>query len=157
MNLAVAFYNMAAMWLFQLDVYPSWSGIPTADFGPAQNTHLLAVAAAVFPPALAATVFATILVVTRPRTYPAGLLRAGLVLQTVTWALTAFVFGPWQGRLTEGGASVDVAPRALGPANEHAYHAFVYTHWVRVALVTAYAALAWWLAVRTVAPKSSRA
>jgi hypothetical protein len=149
LNLAFAFYDAAMMWLLQLDVYPSWRFVPTADFGPAESQHFLAIALAVFPIAVMTTAIAVYLLVKRPTFLPAQLAVTGAVVQAVQWALTAFLYGPWQGLLTEPGNSLVSPERTVGPANASIYHALLLGHWVRVALVTGYAGLAWWIASST--------
>ena len=153
LNLALAFYNAAMIWLFQLDIYPSWSFVPTSDFVSAEGQHLLATSLSVFPAAVAATVVSVLFVVRRPMVIDVARVRIGAVLQVLSWLLTAFVFGPWQGRLTEPvSAAKDQLARALGPANDALYHTMMIAHWGRVAVVSAYAMLAWSIAAHALVP-----
>jgi hypothetical protein len=134
------------MWLLQIDVYPSWRYVPTVDFGPAQSLHFLAVCLGVFPFAVATTVISIMFLVRRPTFLPLRAVQVGAAIQALTWVLTALVYGPLQGKLTEPVDALTNPARTLGPANPSVYQALLFGHWGRVLLVTAYAVLAWWLA-----------
>ena len=139
LNVAFAFYDAAMMWLLQLDVYPSWRFMPTADFGPAESAHFLAVLLSIFPIAVATTVVSVRLLVKRPTFVPARMATTGDSFKT------------------RGKLAVVSPERTLGPANAGIYHALLLAHWLRVAIVTGYAAVAWWLSAQAlVRPVRSR-
>ena len=145
-NLAVAFYNVAVIWLMQLDIFPTWRFIPTSEFGRVQGQHFWRLFLVVFPKAGLAIVLAFLLYRLRPPGLPSQALKLGVVIQISLWLLTALLWGRWQGQIALPGS--EPVP-VLGPANYALYQKMLSTHWVRVALITAYGALSFWLAVRT--------
>ncbi len=144
-TLAVSWYNVAVIWLMQILIYPSWAFIPTADFGHAQGYHFVRLFIVVFPQAALATLGALALLRWRPPGIPKAALWLGLGIQLSLWLLTALLWGRWQGQIALG----DAPPGSLGPANVELYHLLVTTHWLRVALITAYGILVFWMAYRS--------
>lgn len=151
-NLAVSAYNVAVIWLMQVIIYPSWPFVPTAAFPDAQGVHFWRLFIVVFPQAALATALAVLLLRRRPPGASVVALRLGLVVQVALWVLTAALWGRWQGEIAfaQGGAG-----DGFGPANARLYDLLVDTHWLRVALITAYMALAIWLARTTLTPRTS--
>lgn len=144
-TLAVSWYNVAVIWLMQILIYPSWAFIPTADFGQAQGDHFVRLFIVVFPQATLATISALALLRWRPPGIPRAALWLGLGIQLSLWLLTALLWGRWQGQIALG----DAPPGSLGPANVELYHLLVATHWLRVALITSYGILVFWMVYRS--------
>ncbi|WP_219974702.1 hypothetical protein [Rubrobacter xylanophilus] len=147
-NVIVASYNLAVIWLMQLDVFYTWRYIPTHLFGKAQGEHFWNLFITVFPQAIAALVIAVWLLKARPESMSANLLRFGAGIQVLIWLLTALLWGRWQGQIAIPTSTSSA--QALGPANWQLYQTLLHTHWIRVSLITAYWMLAVWLAWRTI-------
>lgn len=147
-NLALSFYNLAVIWLMQMDVFYTWRYIPTELFGQVQGEHFRKLFITVFPQAILTTLISGLLLKRRPEYVPKFPLVFGLVLQLLVWLLTALMWGRWQGEiaLTISSAGNNYT---LGPANYKLYQLLVNTHWIRVGIITAYAILSAWLAGRT--------
>jgi hypothetical protein len=146
-NLALSFYNLAVIWLMQLDVFYTWRYIPTDLFGQAQGEHFWKLFITVFPQAILTTLISGLLLKRRPVGVPAFPLVLGFGLQLLVWLLTAMMWGRWQGQIAVGLSSG--TGRSLGPANYALYQILMDTHWIRVGIITAYAVLAVWLAKKT--------
>lgn len=144
-TLAVSWYNVAVIWLMQVLIYPSWAFIPTTDFGRVQGYHFVRLFIVVFPQAAIATLFSIALLRWRPPGVPAAALWLGVGIQVCLWLFTALLWGRWQGQIALG----DAWPGRLGPANTGLYRLLVMTHWIRVALITAYGILTFWMAYRS--------
>lgn len=153
-NLALSFYNVAIIWVMQLDVFYTWRYIPSELVGQAQGEHFGKLFITVFPQAVLATLISGVLLTRRPPGIPKSPLVFGFGLQMLVWLLTALLWGRWQ-------AQIAVAPSGgtqplLGPANYERYQVLIETHWIRVGMITAYAILAAWLASRTFLSRSHR-
>lgn len=71
-NVIVASYNLAVIWLVQLDVFYTWRYIPTEVFGQVQGEHFWRLFIIVFPQAIAAFVIAVWLLRVRPESISAA-------------------------------------------------------------------------------------
>jgi hypothetical protein len=143
-NLVVSWYNVAVIWLMQVMIYPSWALARTADFGDLQGFHFWRLFSVVFPQAGLSVLGAVAMLRWRPPRVSVRAVWLGISLQVAAWALTAAFWGRWQARI-----ALPVPDRslpAIGPANRDLYHTLLTTHWVRVALLTAYGALLFWMA-----------
>ncbi|HEX6971518.1 MAG TPA: hypothetical protein VF234_04815 [Limnochordia bacterium] len=138
-NLAVSWYNVAVIWLMQLDIYPSWAYVPSEIFGRLQGMHFYQLFLTVYPQAILATVLSFVMLRRRPTGVARPLLVSGVVIQCSLWLLTALLWGRWQGQIA---LPTSTPTPALGPANTALYETLVQTHWLRVALITAYALIA---------------
>jgi hypothetical protein len=135
-NLAVGFYNVGLIWLTQVVCYPLWGHVGKAEFSQYHLAWWHGIWGVCFVPAGLAVLGAMAMLWLRPPGVPASAVRLGLALQAATWVLTALWWAPLQMRIEEGGFSVPV------------FRLLLETHWGRVALVTAYGFLLFWMAAR---------
>ena len=139
--LAVSFYNVGLIWLTQVSSYRLWPYVGPAEFEAyhgawwrsIQPVLILAGGLAVLSP-LAMPRW-------RPPRVPLWAVWLGIVLQATVWALTAVFWAPLQARLVQ----VWLPDGTLNPD----FDLLLNTHWMRVALVTGYGALLFWMAARS--------
>lgn len=153
-NLALSFYNLAVIWLMQLDVFYTWRYIPTELFGQVQGEHFWKLFITVFPQAILTTLISGLLLKSRPVDVPTFPLVLGFGLQLLVWLLTAIMWGRWQGQIAI--VPPHEVPPTIGPANYRLYQVLINTHWIRVAIITAYAVLAAWLCQESISFSSTR-
>lgn len=143
-NLALSFYNLAVIWIMQMDIFYTWRYIPTELFGQVQGEHFWKLFITVFPQAILTTLISGLLLKRRPEYVPKFPLVFGLLLQLLVWLLTALMWGRWQGEIALMTSSI---VNKLGPANYELYELLINTHWIRVIIITTYAILASWIAM----------
>lgn len=143
LTLIVSFYNVGVIWMVQVS-YRLWAFVGSADFEPyhaAWWSGLSGIQPIVFPGAGLATLGALAMLGWRPATIPSWMVWCGIAIQAIIWSLTALLWAPWQARLhTE---QVHLVDGSLNPV----YVWLVTTHWLRVALITAYGVLVLWMTV----------
>jgi hypothetical protein len=124
-------YGAGQVWLVQLSSYPLWRFVGTAEFRAYHLAWWRSIWGVVLAPAGLASVGAVLMIWLRPpRVAPVEIwvgvgLQAALVLGTAAW------WGPLMARL-------ETPSGALDPER---YRALMNTHWIRVAIITAYALL----------------
>lgn len=139
-NLAVAFYLVGAIWAIEVDIFRSWKLVSAADFPVVQEVHWRKLPYWVFAPLALALAGSITLIWYHPAGSPAWAIWGNLGCQIVSHALTAAFWGRWQAKLSKDSAG----PRSIYLAK------ILATHWVRTALINAYAffMLAWAIKVR---------
>jgi hypothetical protein len=135
--LAVGFYNAGQIWLTQVVCYPLWGYVGRAEFPVYHVVWWHSIWGVCLGPAGLAALGTVAMLWLRPPGVPAGAVWLGLGLQAATWILTALWWAPMQARMADGGFSVPT------------FHLLLSTHWLRVALVTAYALLLFWMTMRS--------
>jgi hypothetical protein len=153
-NVIVSFYNLAVIWLMQLDVFYSWRYIPSEVFevfevfGKMQGEHFWSLFVTVFPQAIVALVLSFLLIQYRHPVISLKCLWLGALLQILIWLLSAVFWGRWQGQIAIPLHSV--VTHSLGPANFELYQTLMKTHWLRVLLIPAYWILAVWIGLKSI-------
>jgi hypothetical protein len=136
-NLALAFYSVGTVWLVQLSSYPLWRHVGLKEF---HNYHLAwwhSIWLPVLFPAFLAFAGAVAALWLRPPHVPAWAVWLGVLLQGAWVMGTAIWWGP---RMAQIG-------RTLGEFPADLFQGLLRTHWLRVAFITAYALLVFWMAL----------
>lgn len=133
--LAVAWYNVAVIWVMEVETFRSWPLMEKASFQRVRAAHWRALPGLVFIP-LGATFFGIIaLIWFHPVGTPMWMIWTGLALQLAAWVLTALFWGRWQARITYD----DIGP------SDPLVSRLITTHWVRTLLLTLYGVLISWM------------
>jgi hypothetical protein len=135
LNVAIAFYNVGMVLACHLDIYPTWGLIGLKEFPIVHQAHWKKLPYWVFLPWGLEIAGATALVWYHPATSPAWAIYGGAACVWLSLILTMAMWGPWQGKLAQD---------PLGPESPLLAR-ILETHWIRVALLVAYAliVLAW--------------
>jgi len=142
LNLALAFYNAGTIWAHEVDIFRSWKLVDARTFPAVQSAHWRKLPYWVFVPVGLSLAGSVALIWYHPEGSPAWCIWGNLSFLVLSDALTAALWGPWQAKLSKD---------SRGP--ESPYLAKILkTHWLRTALINAYAfiLLAW--AVISVTP-----
>jgi hypothetical protein len=140
LTLAAAFYDVGTIWMVQLG-YWLWPHVAPADFGHYHGAWAVGILPVIFPAAGVAFAGSIAMLRWRPLGVPAWAVWLGATLQVVAWGLTAVLWGPIQ-------ANLHFATLPDGSLNPQFVLLFD-THWLRVALHTAYGALLFWMAAQS--------
>jgi hypothetical protein len=139
MTSALSLYGLGNVWLVQLACYRLWLHVGEREAFAYHNAWWHSIWGVLFIPAGVVFLGSFALLRLRPAGVTRGAARAGLTFQLLTYGLTAVWWGPLMARLVtpETGLSL------------HLYHLLMTTHWVRVALVSAYAGTCCYMLVRS--------
>lgn len=141
MTFGLSLYGVGNVWLVQLLCYGLW---PYVGRRGAYAYHIFwwhSIWGALFIPAGVVFLGSIAMLRVRPVGVSRGIARTGFMLLLITYLLTATWWGPLMARLVtpEGGLSLGL------------YHLLMTTHWLRVALITAYGAASCWMLVESAA------
>lgn len=125
------FYGAGQIWMVQLLCYRVWPSISKTSFYGYHIAWWHSIWTVIFIPAGLVLIGAVSMMWLRPPHTSTRLLWAGLGIQALLYLLTAVWWGPLMSRLA-------TAENGLILAN---YHLLMTTHWLRVAIVSAYAAV----------------
>jgi len=136
---ALSCYGAGQIWLVQLSSYPLWAYVGENEFRAYHAAWWRGIWGVILAPATLLTAAAIAMLwlrapgVPRWATWLGCALQAALVLGTATW------WGPLMARLEkpDGGLSPE------------RYRLLMSTHWLRVAIVTAYCVLALWMFIQS--------
>lgn len=128
---ALSLYGVGQVWLVQLSSYRLWSFVGQREF---QAYHLAwwhSIWGVVLAPAVLVSIGAVLMLWWRAPNVPKWATWLGVSLQLALILGTALWWGPLMARLEapDGGLSLQ------------RYELLIATHWLRVAIITAYAAL----------------
>jgi hypothetical protein len=129
LNLALGFYNVGTIWAHEVDIFRSWRLVDAKDFHHVQSVHWKKLPYWVLTPVVGALLGSVALVWYHPIGSPPWAIWATLLCLGLSFALTALFWGRWQSRL----AKDDRGPHSPYLAK------ILHTHWVRTALINAYA------------------
>jgi len=134
---------VGSIWIVDPLIYPSWPMIGPVEVDAVRAEHWHRLPGVVFLPAGLALAVAVAMVRLRPPGVPGRAVRLGLALQVAASLVTAVWFAPLQARMStpEGGLS--------GPV----FRQLATTHRVRVAIITAYGALTFWMVAKGAWPE----
>ena len=134
-NMALAFYLVGAIWAHEVDIFRSWKLVDVKDFHSVQRAHWRKLSYWIFAPLGLAFVGSVGLVWFHPKGSPSWAIKGNLALLSSSFLLTAIFWGRWQAKLSKDSAG----PQSIYLAR------ILRTHWVRTALISAYAfvILAW--------------
>ena len=139
---AFGFYGVGQIWLAQSLCYRLWPLVGKATFFAYQTTWWHSIWFVIFVPSGLAFFAALALPWLRPPSVNISLLWTGLGVQVLLYVLTAIWWGPLMSRMS-------TPEQGLSPDN---YHLLMTTHWLRVAIVTAYGLVALWTLVQSADP-----
>ncbi len=137
-NLALTFCGVGQVWLVQLSSYTLWADVGPAEFPAYHIAWWHSIWGVLFIPAGLVVLCTVAMFWLRPPGVPTWAVWLGIALQFLIYGLTAVWWAPLMARL-EG---------TSGPVYGPMYHLLMVTHWGRVALITAYGLLQFWLAAR---------
>jgi hypothetical protein len=129
LNLALAFYNVGTIWAHEVDIFRTWRLIGRAEFHRVQAVHWKKLPYWVLLPVALALAGSIALLWFHPAGMPKPALWVAVLCQLASLALTAALWGRWQAKLSqdERGSDSPYLDRILR------------THWLRTALINAYA------------------
>lgn len=124
-------YGAGQVWLVQLSSYPLWRFVGATEFRAYHLAWWRSIWGVVLAPAGLTWLGAMLMIWLRPPQVRPGEIWLGVALQAALALGTAAWWGPLMARLETEGGGLDL----------QRYRALTSTHWLRVALVTAYALL----------------
>ena len=129
LNLALAFYNVGTIWAHEIDIFRTWALVDRNDFHRIQVAHWRKLPYWVFVPVGLGLAGSIGLLWYHPADVPNTMLWAALWTQLVAHISTAVFWGPLQAKLSrdERGSLSPYLAKILS------------THWIRTALISAYA------------------
>lgn len=132
---ALAAFGVGQVWLVQMSSYRLFAHVGAREFHAYHLVWWRSIWGVLLGPAALVFLGALLMLRYSPPGVPTWALWLGVALQVLLYALTAAWFGPLMARLAtpDGGL---IAPR---------YRLLMTTHWGRVAIVTAYGLLIWWM------------
>jgi hypothetical protein len=136
-NFAIGFYNVGTVWLVQLSCYPLWAVVGRGEFEAYHLAWWHSIWGVILGPGFFGFAGAWAMLWWLPERVPARAVWLGIALQVFVYLLTAIWWAPLMARLVE---VVDLtgAPTPL-------FRLLLSTHWLRVALITVYGALMFWM------------
>lgn len=136
---ALALFGVGQIWLVQLSSYRLWPYVGEREFAAYHLAWWRSIWGVVLAPAALLIVGALLMLWWRPAEVPAWAAWLGVTLQAALVAGTALWWGPLMARLetSSGGLSLE------------RYELLMRTHWLRVAIVTAYGLLALWMLAKS--------
>lgn len=139
LNLALAFYNAGTIWAHEVDIFRTWKLIDPKDFHAVQRVHWNKLPYWIFTPVGLAFAGSLGLIWQHPPGSPDWAIAGNLGCQLLSLVLTAVFWGKWQARLSQD---------SRGPNSPYLAR-ILRTHWIRTALINAYAfiLLAWAIVV----------
>ena len=129
LNLVLAFYNVGTIWAMEIDIFRSWKLIGKNEFHRVQTVHWKKLPYWIFAPVGLALIGSIILIWYHPVGSPVWAIYSTFGFQFLSLILTALFWGPWQAKLSKD---------KRGPQSPYLYK-FLRTHWLRTALINAYA------------------
>ena len=136
---ALSWFNAGVVWLIQFSCYPLWPYVGRSEFWNYHGVWSQSTWGIVFVPSVLALAGSILLLRLAPPDLPPWSLWLGLGIETAVQLVTLIWFWP----LDHGVASV------TGGLNLLAYERLTAANWFRIALVTAYAVLSYWMLSRS--------
>ena len=135
--LAVA--GVGQVWLVQLSSYHLWAFVGPRDIAAYHEEWWRSIWFVVIAPAGLVFLASALMLRMRPEGVPTTSIRLGFALEALLLLGTAAYWGPLMARLASPETGL-ILPL---------YHELMLTHWIRVALVTAYGLLAFWMLMKS--------
>jgi hypothetical protein len=139
---ALSFYGAGQVWLVQVSSYPLWSYVGAREFRAYHAAWWHSIWGVILAPSAILIIGSVVMLWQRAPGVPAWAAWAGFVLQIALLLGTAIWWAPLMARLEapDGGLMAD------------RYQLLIASHWLRVAIVTAYALLALWMLAQSAWP-----
>ena len=128
---ALSLYGVGQVWLVQLSSYRLWAYVGRNEFRAYHAAWWRGIWGVILAPAALLIVGATLMLWWRAPGVPAWETWLGCALQTTLVLGTAVWWGPLMARLEQQGGGLSL----------ERYRLLMTTHWIRVAIVSAYGAL----------------
>ncbi len=141
---ALGVYGVGNVWLVQVSSYKLWAFVGPGELEAYHAAWWHSIWGVVLFPATLVVIGSVLMLWWPPPHVPAWAPWAGLALQAALVAGTALYWGPLMARLTSPATGLSVA----------LYRQLMLTHWLRVAIVTAYGGLILWMLARSAWPAS---
>jgi hypothetical protein len=132
---ALSFYGVGQVWLVQLSSYPLWTYVGEREFHAYHRAWWRSIWGVILAPSALLALGSALMVWLRAPGVPAWAAWSGLALQAALLLGTAIWWGPLMAHLE--------APD--GGLLRERYRLMMASHWLRVAIVTAYALLVLWM------------
>jgi hypothetical protein len=129
LNLALAFYNVGTIWAHEIDIFRTWALVNPHDFAEIQRVHWHKLPYWIFVPVGLAVVGLVTLMWYHPVGMPMTWASAAFAALLASHLLTAVLWGPWQSKLSRDGRG----------SRSPYLSRILSTHWIRTALINAYA------------------
>ncbi|HUO02502.1 MAG TPA: hypothetical protein VMU31_06970 [Rhizomicrobium sp.] len=139
---ALSLYGTGQVWLVQLSSYPLWRHVGAAEFPAYHLAWWRSIWGVVLGPAALVFLGAFLMLAWRGPEIPLWAAWTGVALQLGLALGTALWWGPLMARLEGASGGPDPARFTL----------LLQTHWLRVALVTAYSVLLSWMMLLSMKP-----
>ena len=136
---ALSLYSVGNIWPVQLSSYPLWTQVGPGEFHAYHLAWWRSIWGVILAPAGVVFVGAILMPWWRAPGVPPWATGLGLALQLALVVGTALWWGPLMARLEDRAGGLSMARFQLLMA----------THWLRVAIVTAYGALTLWMLARS--------
>lgn len=139
---ALAIYGVGNVWPVQVSSYPLWAHVGAREFEAYHHAWWRSIWGVIIAPAVLVVVGAVLMLVWPAPGVPSWAPWVGVALQAALVLGTALWWGPLMARL---GPPTEGAGRAR-------FRLLLATHWLRVAIVTAYGALTLWMVAQSAWP-----
>jgi hypothetical protein len=136
----LSLFGVGQIWLVQLSSYHLWAYVGPHEFNAYHLEWWRSIWFVVLVPAGLVLLASALMLWMRPEGVPVSAIRIGFGLECLLGIGTAVWWGPLMARLaaSESGLIVPL------------YRELMLTHWIRVALVTGYGLLAFWMLLKCV-------
>jgi hypothetical protein len=141
----LAVCGVGQVWLVQLSSYHLWSFVGPHEFDAYHWAWWRSIWGPLMVPAGVVFIGALLLPWVGPPGVPTWSLWSGFALEMAIALGTAIWWGPLMARVSTPGTGLIVP----------LYRQLMLTHWIRVALITAYGLLTFWMFVRTISATSA--
>jgi hypothetical protein len=135
MTVFLSLYGVGQIWLVQISSYHLWAFVGPHDLFVYHAEWWRSIWFVVMVPATLVFLGSALMLRLRPEGVPFSAVHLGFWLETLLLLGTALWWGPLMARLA--------TPH--GGLIQPLYHQLMLTHWIRVALVSAYGLLAFWM------------
>lgn len=132
-------YGVGQIWLVQISSYHLWAFVGPHDVAAYHQEWWRSIWFVVIAPAAMVFLASALMLRMRPEGVPTSAVRCGFALESLLLVGTAAYWGPLMARLANPESGL------IYPL----YHQLILTHWIRVALVTAYRLLAFWMLIKS--------
>jgi hypothetical protein len=136
---ALSLYGVGQVWLVQLSSYQLWVHVGEREFHAYHAAWWRGIWGVILAPAALLIVAATLMLWWRAPGVPAWETWVGCALQGALLFDTAVWWGPLMARLETQGGGLSL----------ERYRLLTTTHWIRVAIVSTYGALALWMVAQS--------
>jgi hypothetical protein len=133
-------YGVGQIWLVQLSSYKLWAFVGPREFHAYHWAWWRSIWLVVMAPTSLVFLGSALMLWMRPAGIPSRAIWLGFGLEALLLVGTAFWWGPLMARLADPDTGL------IQPL----YSRLMLTHWVRVALVTAYGLLAFWMLLKSI-------